>query len=182
MVEVIERITAQTNLLALNASIEAARAGEHGKGFAVVANEVRKLAEQTVQSTQTITSIVQNIHLDSSYAVQMMEGVLAATEKGVHVTGKTATSFDQILEKVHTIKPYIMEVSATVQEIANHTKKVSEDAVMLTTFSDTNAASTKHVATLTSDQLSAQQQFHNYIKELRKVSKVLQIAVKRFSI
>lgn len=182
MIEVIERITAQTNLLALNASIEAARAGEHGKGFAVVANEVRKLAEQTVQSTQTITSIVQNIHLDSSYAVQMMEGVLVATEKGVAVTGQNASSFDQILEKVHTIKPYIMEVSATVQEIANHTKKVSEDAGMLTALSDTNAVSTKHVATLTADQLTAQQQFHNYIKELRKVSKVLQIAVKRFSI
>ncbi|MGE7695768.1 methyl-accepting chemotaxis protein [Lysinibacillus sp. NPDC094177] len=182
MVEVIEKITAQTNLLALNASIEAARAGEHGKGFAIVANEVRKLAEQTVHSTQTITSIVQNIHLDSSYAVQMMEGVLVATEKGVQVTGDTATSFDHILEKVHTIKPYIMEVSATVQEIANHTKKVSEDAVMLTSFSDTNAASTKNVATLTADQLTAQQQFHNYTKELHKVSKVLQIAVKRFSI
>jgi len=182
MIEVIERITAQTNLLALNASIEAARAGEHGKGFAVVANEVRKLAEQTVQSTQTITSIVQNIHLDSSYAVQMMEGVLVATEKGVAVTGQTASSFDQILEKVHTIKPYIMEVSTTVQEIANHTQKVSEDAGMLTAISDTNAVSTKHVATLTADQLTAQQQFHNYIKELRKVSKVLQIAVKRFSI
>jgi len=182
MIEVIERITAQTNLLALNASIEAARAGEHGKGFAVVANEVRKLAEQTVQSTQTITSIVQNIHLDSSYAVQMMEGVLVATEKGVAVTGQTASSFDQILEKVHTIKPYIMEVSTTVQEIANHTQKVSEDAGMLTALSDTNAVSTKHVATLTADQLTAQQQFHNYIKELRKVSKVLQIAVKRFSI
>ncbi len=182
MIEVIEKITAQTNLLALNASIEAARAGEHGKGFAVVANEVRKLAEQTVQSTQTITSIVQNIHLDSSYAVQMMKGVLLATEKGVAVTGQTATSFDQILEKVHTIKPYMMEVSATVQEIATHTQKVSEDAVMLTAISDTNAVSTKHVATLTADQLTAQQQFHNYIKELRKVSKVLQIAVKRFSI
>ena len=182
MIEVIERITAQTNLLALNASIEAARAGEHGKGFAVVANEVRKLAEQTVQSTQTITSIVQNIHLDSSYAVQMMEGVLVATEQGVAVTGQTASSFDQILEKVHTIKPYIMEVSTTVQEIANHTQKVSEDAGMLTALSDTNAVSTKHVATLTADQLKAQQQFHNYIKELRKVSKVLQIAVKRFSI
>lgn len=182
MIEVIERITAQTNLLALNASIEAARAGEHGKGFAVVANEVRKLAEQTVHSTQTITSIVQNIHLDSSYAVQMMEGVLVATEKGVTVTGQTASSFDQILEKVHTIKPYIMEVSSTVQEIANHTKKVSDDAVMLTSFSDTNTVSTKHVAALTANQLTAQQHFHNYIKELRKVSKVLQIAVKRFSI
>ncbi|WP_230491821.1 methyl-accepting chemotaxis protein [Lysinibacillus sphaericus] len=182
MVEVIEKITAQTNLLALNASIEAARAGEHGKGFAIVANEVRKLAEQTVHSTQTITSIVQNIHVDSNYAVQMMEGVLTATEKGVNVTGQTATSFDHILEKVHTIKPYIVEVSATVQAIANHTKKVNEDAVMLTSLSDTNATSTKHVAKLTTDQLAAQQQFHNYIKELRKVSKVLQIAVKRFLI
>ncbi|MFY0517580.1 methyl-accepting chemotaxis protein [Lysinibacillus sp. UGB7] len=182
MVEVIEKITAQTNLLALNASIEAARAGEHGKGFAIVANEVRKLAEQTVHSTQTITSIVQNIHVDSNYAVQMMEGVLTATEKGVNVTGQTATSFDHILEKVHTIKPYIVEVSATVQAIADHTKKVNEDAVMLTSLSDTNATSTKHVAKLTTDQLAAQQQFHNYIKELRKVSKVLQIAVKRFLI
>ncbi|KOY84007.1 methyl-accepting chemotaxis protein [Lysinibacillus macroides] len=182
MVEVIEKITAQTNLLALNASIEAARAGEHGKGFAIVADEVRKLAEQTVYSTQTITTIVQNIHVDSNYAVQMMKGVLAATEKGVAVTGQTASSFAQILEKVHTIKPDIMEVSNTVQEIANHTKTVSEDALMLTSLSNTNALSTKHVATLTADQLTAQQQFHNYIKELRKVSKVLQIAVKRFSI
>lgn len=112
----------------------------------------------------------------------MMEGVLVATEKGVAVTGQTASSFDQILEKVHTIKPYMMEVTATVQEIANHTKTVSEDAVMLTALSDTNTMSTKHVATLTADQLAAQEQFNNYIKELRKVSKVLQIAVKRFSI
>ena len=182
MVEVIEKITAQTNLLALNASIEAARAGVHGQGFAVVANEVRKLAEQTVHSTQTITSIVQNIHTDSHYAVQMMEGVLSATQKGLNVTTDTATSFNRIVEKVSTMQPYIVEVSTTVQEIAEHTKKVNEDAKMLTSLSDTNAASTKHVAKLTTDQLNAQQQFHNYIKDLRKVSKVLQIAVKRFSI
>ena len=182
IVEVIEKITAQTNLLALNASIEAARAGEHGKGFAIVADEVRKLAVQTVRSTQMITSLVQNIHVDSQYAVQMMDGVLFATDRGVAVTEQTATSFQHILEKVYTIKPNMIEVSKTVQQMADHTEKVSQDAVVLMSFSNANAASTEHVATLTKEQLRAQQHFHNYIKEVRKVSKVLQIAVKRFSI
>ncbi|GLC88001.1 methyl-accepting chemotaxis protein [Lysinibacillus piscis] len=182
MVEEIERITAQTNLLALNASIEAARAGEHGKGFAVVANEVRKLAEQTVNSTKMITTIVQNIHHDSNDAVHMMNEVLAATEKGVVVTETTATSFEQILEKVHTMKPHMMEVSSTVQEIANYTEQVNADAMILTTLSNTNATSTKQVAASVEAQLTTQQQFHHYMQELRKVSNVLQIAVKRFSI
>lgn len=94
--EVIESIADQTNLLALNAAIEAARAGEHGRGFSVVAQEIRRLAERSVESTREISSTVAGVIDDMQRVVRSSGDVAARTNEGIQL----ADSADQALAKI----------------------------------------------------------------------------------
>ncbi|MBE6052886.1 MAG: chemotaxis protein [Clostridium sartagoforme] len=96
----ISQIATQTNLLSLNAAIEAARAGEAGKGFSVVAGEVRKLAENSKQSVESITKILDDIKADILDASKAMETGGIAVDNQQKTLQGTKSSFTNIKSSI----------------------------------------------------------------------------------
>ena len=85
---IIEGIAQTTKIIGLNAAIEAARVGRAGQGFSVVAAEIRRLAEDSGQSTQKIAEIthnvkdyMKNIHAGINQSKLVAQSQVAATEE-----------------------------------------------------------------------------------------------------
>jgi len=124
IMNVIEDIADQTNLLALNAAIEAARAGEAGRGFAVVADEVRKLAEKTMDATKDVAAAIQTIQDGATANIHSVDTAAQAVDRATDLANQSGESLEQIVElsddtsgQVQSIATAAEEQSAASEEI-----------------------------------------------------------------
>lgn len=146
VVDIISDIANQTNLLSLNASIEAARAGEQGKGFAVVADEVRNLAEQSADSAQKISAIVEELISQSNVSVETMNSVLDEIDRQNEKLATTQQVFKELGEGIEVVADEITKSSDQITQLNAVKTQVVDALSSLAAIAEENAASTEETS------------------------------------
>lgn len=121
VIETIESFMEKTSLLSLNAQIESARAGEAGRGFAVVANEIKKLSEQTSESSKDIKRIVGEITSE-------VELILDKTTNVTENSKVLLKNNNERVENIHGLNISIQDLNASLQELSAGAEESSATA------------------------------------------------------
>jgi len=122
---VMENIAGMTNLLSMNAAIEAARAGESGRGFAVVAGEIRKLAENSSNQSNTIAAVLKKIKDSIDKITRSTDRVMEkfqSMDNGVKIVADQEETIRNAMEEQSKGSKQVLQVSSRVNEITQQVK------------------------------------------------------------
>lgn len=168
LVALIEGITSQTNLLALNASIEAARAGEAGRGFAVVAEEIRTLAEQTAQSTESIRNIFGELSEQAKIASVDVDKLMKVNEQQLELIGKTNVIFANIKNDIEDVGNSMDMQLQYSEKISESNGDITQGIEALSAFSEELMANTESTKELNNQVIQGTDEIAGMLGDVMK--------------
>lgn len=132
IVNLINTIAERTHILALNASMHAASAGEAGKGFAVVAEEVQRLAENARGATSEISAMVNNIRVETSDTVNIMNKLITQVAEGTKLAEDSGKKMHDTEAATRQLVNHVKSIAVNSMNQANMANRVRDRALLIT--------------------------------------------------
>ncbi len=167
IVELINAVADRSDLLALSAELEGTRAGEVGRGFSLVGAEMRRLAENVLESTAEVEELIGEIR---DATVRTAE----ATERGSHLTERGTALADEVTGSLSKVAELALETSNQVRAITLSTQQQQSSTDQL-------AEAMAEILAGTQNDLQGSQKVSLVNQRLLGLSTSLQAVVGRFT-
>lgn len=168
--QIIYQVSSQTNLLALNASIEAARAGEAGRGFSVVADEIRKLADNTKQSIDKITDLLQGVTKLADQTSELVMNSVQASEAQAKYINEVTGSFRSIAGVVDVLHNNMTSLDTLSNDLHESNNVIIDSLANQQAASEEIAANAQSSAELSECNL---EDLGDVIVELNEIAEII---------
>ncbi len=166
VLDLITDIAQETHILSLNAAIEAAAAGEHGRRFSVVAEEVRRLAQRSQESVDSVRNLLDEFS-------GSIRATVVATEEG----SKEAT---RVLERARAAAAAIDELRSASGDTARVAREISLATQQQNAASDQVVLTLKEVSQVVQRMADSLKQFSSTADQLNDLGLAIQLVAQSF--
>lgn len=166
VLDLITEIAQETHILALNAAIEATAAGEHGRRFSVVADEVRRLAERSRESVESVRTLLEE------FSASIRATVVATEESSKEVA--------KVWERARAAAASIEQLRGAVSETAHAAREISLATQQQRTASDQVVLTLKEVSQVIQKMAEGLKAFSATAERLNQLALSIQLLTQSF--